>query len=223
MVPLALGGIKTRAMYRLALVYSLGMLVTAAATGALLGLIFTQIPEGWHQGIEIMLGSALLVMGIAFMLRPLSVHHAIDHICSEECQSGEEKALLRSGTSGAMFVLGAMSMLIPCPTNAWFYIAAPTLSRSPLTGALVFSVYALFTGVAVTVVAVAMVRARGLIEALERRGFRMLILRLSGIIVLAMGGWMLWLGTHPHEHGAGERPGIHQQHNEMDRHEDHAE
>jgi len=191
LLPFALGGIKERGMLRMALVYSAGMVVTAAATGALLGLIFSRIPEAWHHTLQFGIAGVIVIVGLVVMFRPLSIHHAIDHICGESCQSGEEKALLRKGTLGAMFMLGVMSMLIPCPTNIWVY-ALPTLTGSPLVGALIFTTYALFTGIAITLVAVAMVRARGFVQALEQRGYRLLILRFSGIVVLGVGLWLFW-------------------------------
>lgn len=201
-------------MLRMAVVYSLGMLIAAAATGALLGLLSSLIPEAWHHYAQVGIGGILLLTGLAFMARPLSVHHAIDHICSEACHSGEEKALLRTGTSGALFMLGVMSMIIPCPTNIWVYYTLPAVASSALVGSLIFMVYALFTGVAVVFVAIAMVRARTLVEVLERRGYRLLILRLSGLIVLGVGVWLLWvgLGTHHEPEPGTTPPGVHGTH-----------
>lgn len=213
LLPFALGGINTRGMTRMATAYCVGMMVAAAATGALLGLLASIIPEGWHQGVEIGIGLLLLTVGVVFIVKPLSVHHAIDHICHEECQSGEERALLRTGTLGAMFMLGVMSMLIPCPTNIPMYAALTAGSRSPLAGATYFTVYALFTSASILFVAIAMVRARSLVVTIEKRGYRKLIWRFSGIIILAVSGWLLWLGTHDHDHGHGhtpQAPGVHQ-------------
>jgi len=200
LLPFALGGITRRGMLRMSLVYSLGMIVAAAGTGALLGLIFSIIPGSWHHVFEVGVGVLLVMMGLIFLLRPLSVHHAIDHICGEECQSGEEKALLRSGTAGAMFMLGVMSMIIPCPTNIWVYML-PAVTQSPLKGTLIFTIYAIFTALAINLVAVSMVHARGLVAKLDQSGYRLLILRLSGILVLGIGLWWLWqtLGEQRHE------------------------
>lgn len=211
-LPFALGGMQTRGMLRMALAYCAGMVVTAAATGALLGLLASIIPHAWHQRIELGVGVLLLLIGLVFIMRPLSVHHAIDHICKEDCQSGEERALLRAGTMGAMFMLGVMSMLVPCPTNIPMYAALTAGSRSSLMGASLFTVYALFTSASIIFVAVAMVRARTLVETIERRGYRAIIWRISGIILLGVAGWMIWLGTHAHDHGHTHPvPGIEQE------------
>ncbi|MHB9023241.1 MAG: urease accessory protein UreH domain-containing protein [Armatimonadota bacterium] len=199
LLPFAIGGIKPRGMLRLALAFSAGLILTAAGTGALLGLLTSYIPEEGHRLVEIGLGGVLALAGLAIMFKPLSVHHAVDHICNEECQPGEVKALARTGTFGALFVLGAMSMLVPCPTNIWIY-ALPAVTQNPLVGMLVFTLYAVFTSLAITGVAVMMTRARPLVANLEKRGFRLVALRLGGLIVLGVGLWLLWLGTHEHEH-----------------------
>ena len=135
LLPFALGGSIARGMLRMSLAYSLGIIITAAATGALLGLLSSYIPAAWHVGIELAIGVLLLVVGLSFLLKPLSIHHAIDHICSEACASGEEKALVRTGTSGAMFMLGVMSMLIPCPTIMPVY-SLLAVTHSALKGAM---------------------------------------------------------------------------------------
>lgn len=191
LLPFALGGINRRGMLRMALAYSLGMVIAAAGTGALLGLIFSLIPEAWHHLLELAVGVLMVLVGLTFLLKPLSVHHAIDHICSEACHSGEEKALVRTGTTGALFMLGVMSMLIPCPTNVWVY-TLPAVAQSPLKGLVLFTTYAAFSALAITLVAVSMVHARGLVTALDQRGYRLVILRLSGVLVLGVGVWMLW-------------------------------
>lgn len=200
LLPFALGGIKRGAMLRIALSFALGMLITAMVTGALLGALFSLIPEGWHRGIELGIGGLLIMVGIIFMVKPLSVHHAIDHMCDEHCQPGGAQTLLRSGTAGGMFLFGAMSMVLPCPTNLWLY-ALPAVAATPLTGALVFTVYAFVTGIVIVGIALALVSARSLVETLDQRGYRNVIMRLGGVLILAVGLWLAWMGSHPHEHG----------------------
>ncbi len=195
LLPFALGGVTTRTMLRMSLAYSLGFTLTSAAIGALLGLLASRIPYIWHVKVEGAIGLALLLVGLSFLLKPLSIHHAIDHLCGEECASREEKALVRSGTTGAMFMLGVMSILIPCPT----VFPAFTLlidTHSALKSMLLFTLFALSTAVAINLVAVAMVYARGLVTILDQRGFRLFILRFSGVLVLGIGGWMLWTSLH---------------------------
>jgi sulfite exporter TauE/SafE len=208
LLPFALGGINARGMLRLAVAYGLGMVVVAAATGAVLGTLARAVPEAWHQGVEVGVGVMLAVMGIAFIARPDSVHHTMDHICGEHCHSTGEQKLLRSGTMAGLFLMGILSMLIPCPTNYWLY-GQSFVSRSPLDGALLFIAYAISTSVTVGVVAVLMTTSRNRLAPLEQRSNRLLTFRLSGVVVLLAGAWMLWLGFHPHDH----------QHHDEDEHE----
>jgi ABC-type nickel/cobalt efflux system permease component RcnA len=191
MLPFVLGGLDFRGIMRLSTAYCLGMLLTAVVTGALLGLVTSAIPEAWSHGVEVATSGLLILVGLIFMFRPLSIHHAIDHICNEHCHSGEERKLLRSGTAWAMFTMGAMSMLFPCPENVPIY-TLPAASRSPVMGMSLFFVYGLSTGATFLFVAGAMVRARGLVEFFERRDARQLMLRLSGLIVLGTGLWLGW-------------------------------
>lgn len=200
LLPFMLGGANVRLMVRVAAAYGLGMVFAAAGTGALLGIVSSRIPEGWHNGVETAVGVLLVASGLIFIIKPLSAHHAVDHLCSEHCHSGEEKALLRTGTFGAMFLLGMAGISMPCPTNIPVY-ALPVASGSPLMGALVFITYALTTSLTILGIAVATVRARTVVEALDRRGTRQAIWRISGVIVLAAGLYMLSLGLRPHDHG----------------------
>lgn len=200
LLPFALGGMKARGMARMAIAYSLGMLVTAAIAGALLGWLSSLIPMSWHYGVDVGIGVLLMITGIVFLLKPLSIHHAIDHMCDEECHSGEERALLRSGTMGAMFIFGVISMVIPCPTLVPMYAALTTGSHTWWEGALFFTLYAVSTGLTITIVAVAMSNARTFVQALEDHGHRLVILRLSGVIMLVMGCWLLGLGSLAHPH-----------------------
>ncbi len=146
------------------------------------------------------MGMLLVVSGIIFLIRPLSVHHAIDHLCNEHCHTGEEVKLAHAGTFSAMFMLGVMSMAIPCPTNIPIYLALTSGARGPVLGAALFTLYALTTGLAIMFVAVAMTRARKLVETLEQRGYRLLIWRLSGAIVLAAGLYLVYLGLVDNDH-----------------------
>ena len=41
-----------------------------------------------------------------------------------------------------------------------------------------------------------MVHARGLVTALDQRGYRLIILRFSGVLVLGIALWMLWMSLH---------------------------
>ncbi len=197
LLPFALGGIGKRGMLRMSLAYSFGIILTAAVTGALLGWLSSHIPNAWHANVELGIGLLLLAVGLSFLFKPLSIHHAIDHICSEECASGEEKKLVRTGTTGAMFMLGVMSMLIPCPTILPVYTLL-VVTHSAAKGVIMFTIYALATALAINLVAVSMVHARGLVTALDQKsGYRLLVLRLSGILVLAIALWMLWMSLHP--------------------------
>jgi nickel/cobalt transporter (NicO) family protein len=193
LLPLAMGGMKARELLRLAFAYCAGLIVAAAAEGALLGALFGLIPEGWHTGLLIAVGIVLFVVGITIVFRPLTVHHAIGHICGENCETDEERALLRTGTWGAMFTMGVMSMVVPCPSTVFVYPLIGAL-RNPALGALVFVLYACFTSLAVIAVAFGMVKARGLVERLEHSNYRHTVLRVSGLIIAAFGVWMAFKG-----------------------------
>ncbi len=199
LLPFALGGVRARVMLRFALAFSLGMLLAAAAAGAFIGFLTSKIPDEWHHGLEFVLGGVLAVVGLLFLVRPLSVHHAIDHLCTEECHPGEERVLLKSGTTRALFLVGVMSVLLPCPTNVWVY-TLPVAAKSISMSMLILTIYAFFSGATITTVAILMVRARKLVESLDQRGHRLLILRFSGIIVLAMGLWLVWHTWQEHRH-----------------------
>jgi hypothetical protein len=193
LLPLAMGGMKARELLRLSLAYCVGLIIAAAAEGALLGALFGLIPEAWHRGLLIAVGATLVTVGLIIVFRPLTVHHAIGHICGEHCETDEERALLRTGTWGAMFTMGVMSMVVPCP-NTIFVIPLVGALRNPMAGALVFMLYALFTSFAVIVVALGMVKAHKLVERLEHSNYRHTILRVSGLIIAGFGIWMAVVG-----------------------------
>ncbi len=200
LLPFAMGGMKTKTMLRVAAFFCLGMILTALAGGLILGWLIEHVPSTLHRYIEAAMGVLLVISGILFLARPLTIHHAIDHLCNEHCHTGEEAKLLHTGTYSAMFLLGVISMAIPCPTNIPMYIAITSGARGPVLGMVLFVTYALSTSIAIMFVAVAMTRARKLVEILEQRGYRLLIWRLSGAIVLAAGLYLVYLGLVDNDH-----------------------
>jgi nickel/cobalt transporter (NicO) family protein len=208
LLPIALGpGVTRQRMARFAVAYSLGMLATAVVIGAALGAVSQFIPESWHEWMVFGVAGLLIILGLTALIRPLNVHHAIDHLCYEHCDADHTPPKLRSGSLWVVFSLGVMSMLVPCPSVAGIY-AAFALTQTWYWGATVFGVYALCTGLTITIVAITIVSAKTVLQSLAKKNNRLLIWRLNGIIFVLVGAYMVVTAFQEHANEASHSSAV---------------
>lgn len=88
----------------------------------------------------------------------------------------------------ALFGIGFVNMIIPCPTAAVMYGYALN-SGHILTATLVFTVYAVSTAIAVGGVIYLMFKATSMASSLQKEWVEPLIMRIAGLVIVVFSGY----------------------------------
>ena len=88
----------------------------------------------------------------------------------------------------ALFGIGFVNMIIPCPTAAVMYGYALN-SGHILTATLVFAVYAVSTAIAVGGVIYLMFKATSMASSLQKEWVEPLIMRVAGLVIVVFSGY----------------------------------
>lgn len=91
----------------------------------------------------------------------------------------------------ALFVIGFVNMIVPCPTLAAMYSYALD-SESPVASCLVFSGYAVTTAIAVSVVIFAIYKASSLARSLSQGWIEKAVMRVIGVLTVVFGLYSLY-------------------------------
>lgn len=167
--------------------------------GATLGAISTLIPPGLGQWLETITSIALIILGIIMIIRPHLLHHH-DHDHQKEpkqdsctCQIAKHGVHNHKKTTGtALFTVGFINMLIPCPTIAIMYGFAIE-SGNYIKSTTVFAVYALATSLAVGVVIYGIFRVTALLRTLSQPWIETAIMKTIGVMTIFFGVYSLHL------------------------------
>lgn len=173
---------------------------TAAACislGVSLGAISQIIPTSLQWWVEVGTGVALAAIGILLIIKPSILHrhdhqhqdkdtanHLIHHesVCS--CKHHHHHhSKTQQLTALALFGVGFVNMIIPCPTVAIMYSYALD-SGDILKASLVFAAYALTTAMAVAAVIYAIFKVTSLLQKFSRHWIENAIMRTAGLLTL---------------------------------------
>lgn len=91
----------------------------------------------------------------------------------------------------ALFGIGFVNMIIPCPTAAVMYSYALN-SGSVLTATLVFTSYAVSTALAVGAVIYCMFRVTSMASSLQKEWMEPLIMRTAGVVIVIFSGYSVY-------------------------------
>lgn len=170
---------------------------TAAAClllGMTLGAISTVIPESFEYWVDIGTASLLILLGAVLIINPhlLHHHHEEEHGHDHEHDLDHLKpATKRQKMAGAaLFGVGFVNMIIPCPTVAIMYGYALD-SGSALKATTVFGIYALATAVAVAAVIYAIFHVARLLKTLSQDWVENALMRGAGAITIIFAGYSL--------------------------------
>ncbi|WP_419785743.1 sulfite exporter TauE/SafE family protein [Pseudodesulfovibrio sp.] len=94
-------------------------------------------------------------------------------------------------TALGLFVFGFVNMIVPCPTAAIMYSYA-LRSGDPWASTIVFAAYALGTAVALSGVIWGIYRTTAALRALDRPWIEPLVMRATGVLVIAFAVYSLW-------------------------------
>ncbi|MGE4554093.1 MAG: sulfite exporter TauE/SafE family protein [Desulfovibrionaceae bacterium] len=211
LAPFTTGMTSGRRVAVLTLAFLLGTSAACLLLGVTLGLAAAAIPPAVAEALDILMGLALMGVGLVLMIRPEWLHRHDDHddhhhdhdhdddhdhhpsdhdhsgpACGAGCGlSPARRRWLRLGALG-LFLVGFVNMVLPCPTAAVMYGYALN-SGDWRSGALVFGAYAAGTACSVGAVVWGLHRAAALARRLDRPGIETAILRGSGLVTLAFG------------------------------------
>lgn len=183
--------------------------------GVSLGSISSLIPTSAGIWVEGGTSAILLGIGILLVYNPHIIHHHDhdhehdhkhfdqaheQHHCQQtehtDCSSGwsgKLRQLVRDKKSlpYALFGIGFVNMIIPCPTAAVMYGYALN-SGNAWTATLVFGTYAISTAIAVAAVIYLIYRATSMAVSLQKDWVEPLIMRVAGLIIIVFSGYGLY-------------------------------
>ncbi|MCK4837264.1 MAG: sulfite exporter TauE/SafE family protein [Desulfobulbaceae bacterium] len=167
--------------------------------GATLGAISVAIPANFGSWVETITSVVLILLGTAMIAKPHLLHHH-DHNQDHDhehgpcsCSTVKTGALKHQKTTGgALFGIGFINMIIPCPTVAIMYGFALE-SGSYAKALTVFAVYAFSTSLAVGAVIYGIFRLTSLLRTLSQDWIETAIMRTIGAMTVFFGAYSLYV------------------------------
>lgn len=209
LAPFVAGERQGRRVTLLTTSFLLGTALACVVLGASLGAISQVMPSSLGVWVEGGTSVVLMIIGLLLLYNPHILHHhdhhhdncdhSHHHDHQDQAHSHHKK---RSWFGGrlkefsksrkmlplALFGIGFVNMIIPCPTAAVMYGYALN-SGHILTATLVFTVYAISTAIAVGGVIYLMFKATSMASSLQKEWVEPLIMRLAGLVIVVFSGY----------------------------------
>lgn len=185
-----------------------GTALACLALGASLGAISQLVPMAMGTWVEAGTSVILIVLGILLIYNPHLLHHHDHdhdnrhcqdnghehnhHECTAQPHSHEKRTILKrlhhftkdkKLLPFALFGIGFVNMIVPCPTAAIMYGYALNAGNA-LTATIVFGTYAISTAIAVGGVIFIIFTATSRANALQKEWVEPLIMRLAGGVIV---------------------------------------
>lgn len=189
-----------------------GTAVACLVLGMTLGAVSAFIPDSLQFWVDVGTAVILIVLGLVLIVKPGLIHHHhddehghdhshdLDHIHEHEKHHehshehvhlhAHPKAKNKKLNGMALFGIGFVNMIIPCPTVAIMYKYA-LASASAWKASVIFGVYAIATAVAVGGVIYAIFRVTKLLEKLSQDWVETALMRSAGVITILFAGYSL--------------------------------
>lgn len=193
-----------------------GTSVACLVLGASLGAVSQLLPQGVGFWVEVTTSIILMVIGALLLYNPHILHshehhhhdtHHQDnhhgehhHEHGHQCGCHHEHSFLdrvrtmtrnRKMLPVALFLIGFINMIVPCPTAAVMYTYAIN-SGNTAAATLVFGAYAISTAIAVGAVIYLLFKATTMAGRLQKDWVEPLIMRLAGFIIIFFSGYGLF-------------------------------
>lgn len=188
-----------------------GTALACLALGASIGAISKFVPLYMGTWLEIGTSVILIILGLLLMYNPHLLHNHEHDVHQDHChEHGEEhdhhecksnshihdnhdnrgfRSKLQKLTRNskllpfALFGIGFVNMIVPCPTAAIMYGYALNAGNA-LTATLVFGTYAISTAIAVGGVIFLIFKATTMVNSLQKEWIEPLVMRLSGLVIV---------------------------------------
>lgn len=197
-----------------------GTALACLALGATLGAVSQFIPVSIGIWVEAGTSIILAILGALLIYNPHLLHHHSDNDdnahfnvserqhhehshsqCSTHSHTHTEKGIIsglltlaknKKMLPFALFGIGFVNMIIPCPTAAVMYGYALN-AGSTLTATIVFGTYALSTAIAVGGVIFIIFRVTSIASSMQKEWVEPLIMRSAGVIIIMFSAYGLYL------------------------------
>lgn len=187
-----------------------GTALACLALGASIGAISKFVPHYMTTWVEVGTSAILIILGLLLICNPHLMHNHEHDENQEHCHGhGDEYnhqeckhplshenpkkhgflSMLAGLTQDkkvlpfALFGIGFLNMIVPCPTAAIMYGYALNAGNA-FTATLVFGTYAISTAIAVGGVIYLIFKATSMANSLQREWVEPLVMRLSGVIIV---------------------------------------
>jgi nickel/cobalt exporter len=192
-----------------------GTAIACLILGMTLGAVSAVIPESVQFWVDVGTSIILVALGVILIVKPGLIHHHhddehghdhahdLEHIHKEEDEHhhnhSHDHTHLHSRTKGdrknltglALFGIGFVNMIIPCPTVAIMYKYALD-SSSAWKATLIFGIYAIATAVAVGGVIYAIFHVSRLLEKLSQDWIETALMRGAGVVTILFASYSLF-------------------------------
>lgn len=175
-----------------------GTALACLVLGATLGAISQTLPVSMGLWVEIGTSVVLIILGFLLIYNPHLLHshdhaHEHDHDCHEHSShSHESRGVMKklqqltadkNTLPFALFAIGFVNMIVPCPTAAVMYGYALG-AGSTFAASLVFGTYAFSTAIAVGGVILIIFKVTSMASSLQKEWVEPLIMRTAGVVIV---------------------------------------
>ena len=215
LAPFVVGEKRGAKVARLTFSFLAGTAIASLLLGLTLGAVSALIPASLQFWVDVGTSLVLIALGVILIVKPGLIHHhhadehGHDHVHDLEHVHEHEHAHQHNHshdsvplharpqndrkklTGLALFGIGFVNMIIPCPTVAIMYKYA-LASTSAWKATLIFGVYAMSTAVAVGGVIYAIFHVSRLLERLAQDRVESMLMRGAGVVTILFAGYSLF-------------------------------
>lgn len=194
LAPFVVGERSAKKVSFLTFFFLLGTTFACILLGLSLGAISEIIPQEFSHIVDLITAIIIIVLGFLLLLKPDIIHRSEKGACN--CGHHHSKCsnvpLVKKFAGVSLFSIGFINMIVPCPTAAVMYTYA-LKSESYFNSVMIFLIYAIATGLAVSMVIWGIYKALSFVRGLEKEGVDLLITRWAGVITIIFGFVFLFL------------------------------
>lgn len=194
-----------------------GTAVACLVLGASLGAVSQVMPQSMGVWVEVITSVILIIIGLLLLYDPHILHshdhehdhHEHGHSHSCDCIHNHHDhshnhdhgilARIKSLTKNkkllppALFAIGFVNMIVPCPTAAVMYSYALN-AGSVWNATVVFGTYAVSTAIAVGAVIYLIFKATTMAHSLQKDWVEPFIMRFAGVVIIVFSGYGMYQG-----------------------------
>lgn len=195
LAPFTVGNKSGKQVSLLTMSFIAGTSMACLVLGASLGTISTCIPDRYQLYVEIGTAIILIILGLILIIKPHLLHHHHEHEHEHEhhhhtndcqhkaCSTENPRNNNKKATLLALFSIGFVNMIIPCPTVAIMYGYALE-SGNAFNALVVFAAYAFTTGITVSLVIFTIYKVTNALHALQQDWLETAIMRGAGALTI---------------------------------------